>query len=425
MAAVEPIHADLVICRLAQAASPAGEGDAPLRGAALGEIDLLEGDVWIASQYGEIVAVGHGFDLRPRLELTDDAVIVDALGMVAIPGLVDCHTHACFAGDRVDEYDQRARGATYEELHAAGGGILSTVEATRAAGLDALTENVARHLRWMLEQGTTSVEIKSGYGLDLDTELDMLRAIRSAEAVGSQRIFSTVLAAHAVPAEAESADAYIQRCVDQILPEVDEWGLASAADVFCERGAFDVEQSRRYLEKARELRLERRLHGDQFTEIGAIQLAIEMEAKSIDHLEATGAEGVAALAASDVIGVMLPSASLVLDRPMPPGRELIDAGAAVALASDFNPGSSFCESLPLVMALACARMKMTPAEALAACTVNAAAVLGQADRFGRLRAGYQADIVLLDAPDWRYLTYHLGTPRVKHVFCDGEWALEG
>jgi imidazolonepropionase len=425
MAAVEPVHADLVICRLAQAASPGGEGDLPLRGAALGEIDVLEGDVWIASQFGEIVAVGHGFELRPRLELTEDAVIVDALGMVAIPGLVDCHTHACFAGDRVDEYDRRARGASYEELHAAGGGILSTVAATRAAGLDDLTERVSRHLRWMLEQGTTAVEIKSGYVLDLDTELDMLRAIRTAEALGSQRIFSTVLAAHAVPPEADDADSYIQRCVDEILPEVDEWGLASAADVFCERGAFDVEQSRRYLTKAKELRLDLRLHGDQFTEIGAIPLAIELEAKSVDHLEATGPEGVAALAASDVIGVMLPSASLVLDRPMPPGRELIDAGAAVALASDFNPGSSFCESLPLVMALACAKMHMTPAEALSACTVNAAAVLGQADRIGRLRAGYQADIVLLDAPDWRYLTYHLGTPRVKHVFCDGEWALEG
>jgi imidazolonepropionase len=425
MAALEPIHADLVICRLAQAASPGGEGDLPLRGAALGEIDLLEGDVWIASQFGEIVAVGHGFELRPRLELTEDAVIVDALGMVAIPGLVDCHTHACFAGDRVDEYDRRARGASYEELHAAGGGILSTVAATRAAGLDDLTERVSRHLRWMLEQGTTTVEIKSGYGLDLDTELDMLRAIRTAEALGSQRIYATVLAAHAVPPEADDADSYIQRCVDEILPEVDEWGLATAADVFCERGAFDVEQSRRYLTKAKELRLERRLHGDQFTEMGAIPLAIELEAKSVDHLEATGPEGVAALAASDVIGVMLPSASLVLDRPMPPGRELIDAGAAIALASDFNPGSSFCESLPLVMALACAKMRMTPAEALSACTVNAAAVLGQADRIGRLRAGYQADIVLLDAPDWRYLTYHLGTPRVKHVFCDGEWALEG
>ena len=421
----EPINADLVICRLAQSASPGGEGDAPLRGAALGDVEVLEGDVWIAAHYGEIVAVGHGFELRPRLELSDDAVIVDAQGMVAVPGLVDCHTHACFAGDRVDEFDRRARGATYEEIHAAGGGILSTVEATRAAGLDALTDQVARHMRWMLEHGTTSVEIKSGYGLDLESELDMLRAIRAADAVGSQRVISTVLAAHTVPPEAADADAYIQLCVDEILPEVDEWGLATHADVFCERGAFDVEQSRRYLQKARELGLELRLHGDQFSEIGAIPLAVELAARSVDHLEATGPEGIAALAASDVIGVMLPAASLMLDRPMPPARALIDAGAAVALASDFNPGSSFCESLPLVMALACARMQMTPAEALSACTINASAVLGQADRVGRLRAGYQADIALLDAPDWRYLSYHLGNPRVKHVFCDGEWALEG
>ena len=176
-----------------------------------------------------------------------------------------------------------------------------------------------------------------------------------------------------MPPEAADADAYIQLCVDEILPEVDEWGLATHADVFCERGAFDVEQSRRYLQKARELGLELRLHGDQFSEIGAIPLAVELAARSVDHLEATGPEGVAALAASDVIGVMLPAASLMLDRPMPPARALIDAGAAVALATDFNPGSSFCESLPLVMALACARMHLTPAEALSACTINASA----------------------------------------------------
>jgi imidazolonepropionase len=421
----DPIHADLVICRLAQTASPAGPDEGPLRGAALGELELLEGDVWIASQFGEIVAIGHGFDLRPRLELSDDAVIVDAHGMVAVPGLIDCHTHACFGGDRVDEFDRRSRGATYEELHAAGGGILSTVEATRAAGLDVLTNQVARHLRWMLEHGTTSVEIKSGYGLDLHTELDMLRSVRSAEAVGAQRIVSTILAAHAVPPEAADADAYIAQCIDEILPEVDEWGLAQHADVFLERGAFDVDQSRRYLQKAQELGLELRIHGDQFSEMGAIPLAVELAARSVDHLEATGPEGIAALAASDVIGVMLPGASLVLDRPMAPARALIDAGAAVALATDFNPGSSFCDSLPLVMSLACARMGMNPAEALSACTVNAAAVLGQADQVGRLRVGYQADIVLLDAPDYRYLAYHLGNPTVKHVFCDGQWALEG
>ena len=331
--------------------------------------------------------------------------------MVAMPGLVDCHTHACFAGDRVDEYDRRARGATYEELHAAGGGILSTVAATRAAGLDLLTENTGRHLRWMLEQGTTTVEIKSGYGLDLDTELDMLRAVRSAEAVGSQRLFST-----RARGARRAAGGRGRRCLHPALHRRDP---ARGRRVGARDGRRRVLRARARSTSSSRAATSRRRRSSgssgactatSSARSGAIQLAIDVEARSVDHLEATGPEGVAALAASDVIGVMLPAASLVLDRPMPPGRELIDAGAAIALASDFNPGSSFCESLPLVMALACARMKLTPAEALAACTVNAAAVLGQADRFGRLRAGYQADIVLLDAPDWRYLTYHLGEP---------------
>jgi imidazolonepropionase len=272
----------------------------------------------------------------------------------------------------------------------------------------------------MLEQGTTSVEIKSGYGLDLDTELDMLRAIRSAEAVGSQRVFSTILAAHAVPPEAAGADEYIQRCIDEILPEVDEWGLARHADVFCERGAFDADQSRRYLAKAKELGLELRLHGDQFSEIGAIPLAVELGARSVDHLEATGPDGVRTLAQSDVVGVLLPASALFLGRPMPPARALVDAGAAIALATDFNPGSAFCESLPLVCSLAATQLKLAPAEALAACTVNAAHVLARAERKGRLGPGYDADIVLLDAPDWRYLAYHLGGDLVAGVVLSGE-----
>jgi len=217
----------------------------------------------------------------------------------------------------VDEYDRRAHGASYEELHAA--------EAASSPPSPHPRRRARRSHRARLaapaldaRAGDDDRRDQVGYGLDLDTELDMLRAIRTAEALGSQRIFSTLLAAHAVPPEADDADSYIQRCVDEILPAVDEWGLATAADVFCERGAFDVDQSRLYLEKAKELGLDRRLHGDQFTEIGAIPLAVELEARSVDHLEATGAEGVAALAASDVIGVMLPSASLVLDRPMLP-----------------------------------------------------------------------------------------------------------
>src|SRR5262249_37248072 len=217
-----------------------------------------------------------------------------------------------------------------------------------------------RHLTWMLTQGTTTVEVKSGYGLDLDSETAMLRAIRSAAVLSEQRVISTVLAAHAVPPEARDADAHIDLCVNEILPEVAEWQLATAADVFLERGAFDAAQARRYLEAAAAQGLVLRLHGDQFSEMGAIPLAVELGARSVDHLEATGPEGVELLAGSDVTGVILPTAALFLRRPMPPARALVEAGAAVALATDFNPGSSFCDSLPLEMSLACTQGGLSP-----------------------------------------------------------------
>ena len=415
------IAADLVICRLAQAASPSG-GEGVLRGEALGQIDLLEGDVWIACDGGEIVAVGPGHEIRDRLLLAPDHRVIDAHGMVAIPGLVDCHTHACFAGDRAAEFEMRSGGADYEELHAAGGGILSTVRATREASEDDLVARVERHLRWMLAQGTTAVEVKSGYGLSRESELRMLRAIARAGRRAPQRVRATVLALHSVPSEAASADDYVADVVDGLLPEVVAGSLAIAADVFVERDIFDVEQARRYLNAARGHDLALRMHADQFSELGAVPLAIELEARSIDHLEATSPESARALAVSGVAAVLLPTAALVLDRPMPPARELIDGGGIVAIATDFNPGSSFCESLPLAMSLACTKMRMTPAEALAACTVNAAHVLGL-ERTGRLQAGQAADIVVLDAPDWRYLSYHLGTPAVRHVVAGGSWVL--
>jgi imidazolonepropionase len=417
----EKIECDLVVARLAQLASPAGD-HAPLRGDALGQVDVLQGDVWVAARDGVIVAVGQGYELRDRLDMTFDCVIVDAPGMVAVPGLVDCHTHACFGGDRVDEFELRARGASYEELHAAGAGILSTVLATRATPEDDLTERLQKHLGWMLRHGTTSVEIKSGYGLDVETELNMLRSVRTAGFLASQRVFATVLGPHAVPPEAASADAYVDQCIEELLPAVIDEDLASAADVFVERGAFDTAQARRYLEAARDRGLTLRLHGDQFSEIGAVPLAVELGAASVDHLEATGPAGAARLAASDVVGVLLPTAALTLRRPMPPARAIIDAGGAIAIATDFNPGSSFCESLPIQMSLACTQMALSPAEALAACTINAAHVLGRADRIGRARPGYAADLVVLDAPDWRHLAYHFGSPPIRHVIVDGVWA---
>ena len=396
----------LLIRDLAQLASPAGTA-APLRGRALGEVDVVE-DAYVLCAGESVEAVGRMRDL-PRLDGEIDEV--DGRGLCAIPGLVDCHTHACFAGDRVDEFAQRAAGASYEELHAAGGGIMSTVRATRAAGEQALADLVRKHRGWMLRAGTTTFESKSGYGLDRETELASLRAVKAAGGV------PTWLGAHAVPPEFDDADAYLDFALAEVLPAAAE--IAQAADVFLERGAFDAAQARRYLNACAEAGLAVRLHGDQFTEQGAVPLAIEMGARSVDHLEATGDQGVTALATSDVAAVLLPASALFLGRPMPRGRALVDAGAIVALATDFNPGSAFCESLPLVCSLAATQLELSPAEALAACTVNAAHILARSDRKGRLAPGYDADIVLIEAPDWRYLAYHLGANLVAEVVLQG------
>ena len=401
----------LLIRDLAQVATPtAGRG--AVRGRALGELEVVE-DAYVLCEDGLVSGVGAMRDLRP---LDGDVVEVDGRGRAAIPGLVDCHTHACFAGDRVDEFELRAAGASYEDLHTRGGGILSTVRATRAAGEEALAEAVATRRRAMLAHGTTTFEAKSGYGLDRDTELAQLRAVRASGGV------ATWLGAHAVPPEFDDADAYLEFALREVLPAAAE--VAEAADVFVERGAFDAAQARRYLEAARAHGLALRLHADQFTERGGIGVALEVGARSVDHLEATGPGGVRLLAASGVAAVLLPVAALFLGRPLPPARELIEAGAIVALATDFNPGSAFCDSLAVVCNLACTQLRMSPAEALAACTVNAAHVLGRADRIGRLAPGFAADVVVLDAPDWRYLAYHLGGDRVAVVVKDGVVAWE-
>jgi imidazolonepropionase len=390
----------LLIRDLAQIASHQGEA---LRGRALGAVEVVEHAHVLVGEEGTIESVGP---MRELPEIEGDVEEVDGTGLSAIPGLIDCHTHPAFAGDRAYEFALRAGGATYEELLAAGGGILSTTRATRAAGAAALGEIVARHRDAMLAHGTTTFEGKSGYGLDRDTELAQLEAIVAAGGL------PTWLGAHAVPPEQPDADAYVDWAIAEVLPAAA--ALATAADVFVERGAFGIEPARRYLRACGDAGLVLRLHGDQLSEIGAVPLAIELGARSVDHLEATGPEGVMALARSDVAAVLLPVAALYLARPMPPARALVDQGALVALATDFNPGSAFCESLPVVATLACTQLQLTPEEALGALTVNAAHVLGLPDR-GRLAPGLRADIVLLDAPDWRHLAYHLAGDVVHTV----------
>jgi imidazolonepropionase len=401
----------LLVRDLAQLVTPAG-AETPLRGGALREVDVVD-DAYILCEDGRIVSAGPMRGLDATLGGDRSPIDeIDGRGLCAVPGLVDCHTHACFGGDRVAEFELRSTGASYEELHAAGGGILATVEATRAAGEVGLTDSVRRHRGWMRRAGTTTFEAKSGYGLDRETELASLRAIRE---VGGT---PTWLGAHAVPPEFDNPDEYLDFALTEVLPDAAR--VAVAADVFVEEGAFSVQQARRFLEACRSAGLSLRLHGDQFTELGAIPLAIDLGARSVDHLEATGEGGTRTLASSDVTAVLLPASALYLDRPMPPGRALVDAGAVVALATDFNPGSAFCESLPLVTSLAVTQLHLTPAEALSACTVNAAHVLGRGGEIGRIAPGYAANLVLLAAPDWRYLSYHLGGPVVATVIEAGE-----
>jgi imidazolonepropionase len=396
----------LLIRDLAQVATHHGQ-HVPLRGAELRDVEVVERAYVLVDAEGTIAEIGPMGDLP---QISGDVEELDGTGLSAIPGLVDCHTHPAFAGDRVQEFALRAAGAAYEELLAAGGGILSTTRATRAAGAETLRRIVAGHRDAMLAHGTTTFEGKSGYGLDHDTELAQLEAVAATGGV------PTWLGAHAVPPEHPDADAYVDWAIADVLPEASR--IAVAADVFVERGAFGIEPARRYLRACAAAGLALRLHGDQLSEMGAVPLALELGARSVDHLESTGPDGVSALGGSDVAAVLLPIAALYLDRPMPPARALVDAGAIIALATDFNPGSAFCESLAVVATLACTQLGLAPEEALAGMTVNAAHVLGLSDR-GRLEQGLRADVVLIDASDWRHLAYHLAGDLVHTVVRGG------
>jgi imidazolonepropionase len=400
----------LLIHDLSAAVSPSGSG--PVRGSALRELRVVS-PASIAIAGDRIVAVGPPGDVLSEISGSSGYEAIDGRGKAAVPGLIDCHTHAAFLGDRAEEFELRCRGASYEEIHESGGGILSTVAATREGSQDELTAAVGRYLGWMLEHGTTTAEVKSGYGLDHETELKQLRAANDAATGSPVDVLPTFLGAHTVPPEFSHAGDYIDFVVEEVLPEAARY--AGAADVFVERGAFEVPEARRYLQACARHGLALRMHGDQFSERGAIALAVELGACSVDHLEATTDRGTKLLARSEVAAVILPACALFLGLRYPPARALVEGGAIVALASDFNPGSSFCESLPTVMNLACTQMGLFPTEALTACTANAAHVLGVGDEVGRLAPGYRADVLVIDSPDWRHLAYHLAGDRFAAV----------
>jgi imidazolonepropionase len=403
---------ELLVFNASQLVTLAG-AERPRLQAEMGDLGVIENGA-VLIRDGQIVAVGDSAELTSRTN--GDCPRLDANGSVVMPGFVDAHTHLVFAGTREDEYEMRAAGLTYQEIAGRGGGIRATVRKTRAASEDELFELAGPRIRWLLEHGTTTVEAKSGYGLTLEDELKILRVIRRINHDTPLECVPTFLGAHEIPDEFRASDdpahsraAYIDLVTDEMLPRVARDHLAEYCDVFCEAHVFNVEESRRILSKAQGLGLGVRFHADQLTLSGGARLAADLQAASADHLEWIDDGGIEALRQAQVTAVLLPGAvfNLGLTR-YPPARRLIEAGVPVCLATDFNPGSSPTPSMQMALSIACTQMKMTPAEAITASTINAAYSLGRGARLGSLEVGKQADLVVFDCPDFRQIPYLFG-----------------
>jgi imidazolonepropionase len=349
-----------------------------------------------------------------------DVEIIDAGGRVVLPGFVDAHTHLVFAGNRLDDFERRARGETYEQIAKAGGGIWSTVKKTRAASSEDLFNQAQTHAEWFLRCGTTTIEAKSGYGLTVEDELKILRVMRRLDEEKPLEIVPTFLGAHAVPRELD-ADEYINLVLDEMLPRIAKEKLAEFCDVFCEHGYFTIERSKRVLTAARKLGLRLRIHADQLSNSGAAQLAAELNATTADHLEKTDEKGIVAMKSAGVQPVLLPGSVYALgSTAYPRAREMLDAGLAVVLATDFNPGSSPTPSMPMILSLACTQMKMSPAEAITAATINAAYSINRGDKIGSLEQGKLANFSIFDCEDYHELAYWFGIPQTHSVYVRGE-----
>jgi imidazolonepropionase len=396
----------------------------PQRGEDLGNLGLIP-DGGILIREGKILDVGPSADLIGKYPTEEQ---YDAQGRVILPGFVDPHTHVVWAGDRAEEFESRLAGKTYLEILDAGGGILSTVRATRQASLESLKDQTCSRIQTMFAHGTTTLEAKSGYGLDEKTEHKMLRALLDLDGEEAPDLIITYLGAHAVPPEFKGDTAgYTDFLCDTLLPALAAWWVNQTTkplpyvDVFCERGVFDLAQSRQILERALTLDFPIKIHADEFENLGGASLAAELGAASVDHLVVTSEEDIQVLGSSDTVAVSLPCTPFGLgETDYTPAKKILEANGILAIATDINPGTAWCESMQFAIALACRYLKLTPAQAIAAATINAAAAIGQADRVGSIEPGKQADLIMLTIPDYRQLGYRFGTNLVGTVIKKGK-----
>jgi imidazolonepropionase len=388
----------------------------PRVGAEISELSVIrDGGILICD--GKIDIIGRSDEIEKR---SRDAEVVDAGDRVVLPGFVDAHAHPVFAGNRLDDFERRARGETYEQIAAAGGGIWSTVEKTRAASESDLLAQAKKHAAWFLRCGTTTAEGKSGYGLTLADEVKILRVIQRLKKETPIEFVPTFLGAHATPREMRTDD-YVDLVISEMLPRVASEKLAEFCDVFCERGYFDIEKSKMILTAAKNLGLQLRIHADQLSNSGGAKLAAELRATTADHLEKTDAQGIAAMKSAGVQPVLLPGSVFALgSTAYARARDMIEAGLSVVIATDFNPGSSPTPSMPMVLSLACTQMKMSPAEAITAATINAAYSLNRGNKIGSLEAGKIANFSIFDCEDYREIAYWFGIPQIHSVYVEGE-----
>ena len=415
-------QADRILVHFNQVFNPIDKGRA-LKGDELNTADILE-DGFIAIKDGKILAIGSG---EPDNDLKGpDTLIEDYTGKIATPGLIDCHTHLVYGGSREHEYAKKLNGATYLEILAEGGGILSTVRATQEASYDELYDKSERLLNYMLDYGVTTVEAKSGYGLEWETELKQLNVVKELNHKHTIDLVSTFMGAHAVPeGDFDKSEAFIDNIIENMLPKVKEENLAEFCDIFCETGNFTAEQSRRLLTAAKELGFKLRIHSDEIDSIGGVDVAADLHTTSAEHLMVIPDEGIKRLAEADVIGNLLPGTTFsLIEDTYAPARKMLDAGMAITLATDCNPGSCPTINIQFIMQLGCLQMRLTPVEVLNAVTINAAYSVDRGDSIGNFAEGKKADIAIFDAPNIDYIQYFFATNLIQDVYKNGEKVVE-